>query len=77
MGRRQVGRGAHLYHGYKNTENKPAKVMVSDAVPTGTEFVEFTGDHKDVGSKDRDGNLTWTLTDVPAGEEGTVQLRSA
>lgn len=61
--------------GYKNTENKPAKVMVSDAVPTGTEFVEFTGDHKDVGSKDRDGNLTWTLTDVPAGEEGTVQFK--
>lgn len=62
--------------GYKNTENKPAKVMVSDAVPTGTEFVEFTGDHKDVGSKDRDGNLTWTLTDVPAGEEGTVQFKA-
>lgn len=61
--------------GYKNTENKSAKVMVSDAVPTGTEFVEFTGDHKDVGSKDRDGNLTWTLTDVPAGEEGTVQFK--
>lgn len=61
--------------GYKNTENKPAKVMVSDAVPTGTEFVEFTGDHKDVGSKDRDGNLTWTLTDVPAGEEVTVQFK--
>lgn len=61
--------------GYKNTENKPAKVMVSDAVPTGTEFVEFTGDHKDVGSKDRDGNLTWTLTDVPAGEEGAVQFK--
>lgn len=61
--------------GYKNTENKPAKVMVSDAVPTGTEFVEFTGDHKDVGSKGRDGNLTWTLTDVPAGEEGTVQFK--
>ena len=61
--------------GYKNTENKPAKVMVSDAVPTGTEFVEFTGDHKDVGSKDRDGNLAWTLTDVPAGEEGTVQFK--
>lgn len=60
---------------YKNTENKPAKVMVSDAVPTGTEFVEFTGDHKDVGSKDRDGNLTWTLTDVPAGEEGAVQFK--
>lgn len=61
--------------GYKNTENKPAKVMVSDAVPTGTEFVEFTGDHKDVGSKDRDGNLTWTLTDVPAGEEDAVQFK--
>lgn len=61
--------------GYKNTENKPAKVMVSDAVPTGTEFVEFTGDHKDAASKGNDGNLTWTLTDVPAGEEGTVQFK--
>ena len=61
--------------GYKNTENAPATVTITDAVPAGTEFVEFTGDHKDVGSKDRDGNLTWTLTDVPAGEEGTVQFK--
>ena len=61
--------------GYKNTENKPATVTISDTVPAGTEFAEFTGDHKDVGSKDSDGNLTWTLTDVPAGEEGTVQFK--
>lgn len=61
--------------GYKNTENKPAKVMVSDAVPAGTEFVEFAGDHKDAGSKDNDGNLTWTLKDVPAGKEGAVQFK--
>lgn len=61
--------------GYKNTENKPATVTITDAVPAGTEFVEFVGDHKDAASKDRDGNLTWTLTDVPAGEEGTVQFK--
>ena len=61
--------------GYKNTENKPATVTVSDAVPAGTELVEFAGDHKDVASKDNDGNLIWTLTDVPAGEEGTVQFK--
>lgn len=61
--------------GYKNTENKPATVTVSDAVPAGTEFMEFAGDHKDVASKDNDGNLTWTLADVPAGEEGTVQFK--
>lgn len=61
--------------GYKNTENKPATVKITDAVPAGTEFVEFAGDHKDVGSKDRDGNLTWTLANVPAGEEGTVQFK--
>lgn len=61
--------------GYKNTENKPATVTTSDTVPAGTEFAEFTGDHKDVGSKDSDGNLTWTLTDVPAGKEGTVQFK--
>lgn len=61
--------------GYKNTENKPATVTVSDAVPAGTKFVEFAGDHKDAASKDNDGNLTWTLTDVPAGEEGTVQFK--
>lgn len=61
--------------GYKNTENKPATVTISDTVPAGTEFVEFAGDHKDVGSKDSDGNLTWTLTDVPAGKEGTVQFK--
>ena len=61
--------------GYKNTESTPATVTVTDAVPAGTEFVEFTGDHANAGSKDKDGNLTWTLTDVPAGEEGTVQFK--
>ena len=61
--------------GYKNTENKPATVTITDAVPAGTKFVEFAGDHKDVGSKDNDGNLTWTLANVPAGEEGTVQFK--
>lgn len=61
--------------GYENTEGASATVTITDAVPAGTEFVEFAGDHKDVGSKDNDGNLTWTLTDVPAGKEGTVQFR--
>lgn len=61
--------------GYKNTENAPATVTINDTVPAGTEFVEFAGDHKDAASKDNDGNLTWTLTDVPAGEEGTVQFK--
>lgn len=61
--------------GYKNTENKPATVTITDAVPAGTEFVEFVGDHKDVGSKGNNGNLTWTLANVPAGEEGTVQFK--
>lgn len=61
--------------GYKNTENKPATVTIADAVPAGTEFVEFVGDHKDAASKDGDGNLIWTLTDVPAGKEGTVQFK--
>lgn len=60
--------------GYKNTEGASATVTITDAVPAGTEFVEFAGDHKDVGSKDNDGNLTWTLADVPAGKEGTVQF---
>lgn len=60
---------------YKNTEGAPATVTISDAVPAGTKFVEFAGDHKDVASKDNDGNLTWTLADVPAGEEGTVQFK--
>lgn len=61
--------------GYKNTEGAPATVTITDAVPAGTEFVEFAGDHKDAGSKDNDGKLTWTLTDVPAGKEGTVQFK--
>lgn len=61
--------------GYKNTEGAPATVTISDTVPAGTEFVEFAGDHKDAGSKDKDGNLAWKLTDVPAGEEGTVQFK--
>ena len=61
--------------GYKNTENKPATVTITDAVPAGTEFMEFVGDHANAGSKDKDGNLIWTLTDVPAGKEGTVQFK--
>lgn len=61
--------------GYKNTEGAPATVTITDTVPAGTEFVEFVGDHKDAGSKDNDGNLTWTLADVPAGQEGTVQFK--
>lgn len=61
--------------GYKNTEGASATVVITDAVPAGTEFVEFTGDYKDAGSKDNDGNLTWTLKDVPAGKEGTVQFK--
>lgn len=61
--------------GYKNTEGAPATVTITDTVPVGTKFVEFAGDHKDAGSKDNDGKLTWTLTDVPAGKEGTVQFK--
>ena len=61
--------------GYKNTEGASATVTITDAVPAGTEFVEFAGDHKDAGSKGNDGNLTWTLKDVPAGKEGTVQFK--
>lgn len=61
--------------GYKNTEGAPTTVTITDTVPAGTEFVEFAGDHKDVGSKDNDGNLTWTLADVSAGKEGTVQFK--
>lgn len=61
--------------GYKNTEGASATVTITDTVPAGTKFVEFAGDHKDAGSKDNDGNLTWTLKDVPAGKEGTVQFK--
>ena len=61
--------------GYKNTESEPATVTITDTVPAGTKFVQLAGDHKDVGSRDNDGNLTWTLTDVPAGKEGTVQFK--
>lgn len=60
---------------YKNTEGVSATVTITDTVPAGTEFVEFAGDHKDAGSKDNDGKLTWTLADVPAGKEGTVQFK--
>lgn len=61
--------------GYKNTEGVSATVTITDTVPAGTEFVEFAGDHKDAGSKDNDGKLTWTLADIPAGKEGTVQFK--
>ncbi len=56
--------------GYKNTEGASATVTIADAVPAGTEFVEFVGDHMDAGSKDNDGNPHRKLTDVPAGKGG-------
>ena len=34
--------------GYKNTEGASATVTITDAVPAGTEFVEFAGEHNDV-----------------------------
>ena len=70
-----LGDGLTYTIGYKNTEGASATVTITDAVPAGTEFVEFAGDHKDAGSKDNDGNLTWTLKDVPAGKEGAVQFK--
>ena len=63
--------------GYKNTEGASAAVTITDAVPAGTEFVEFAGDHKDAGSKGNDGNLTWTLKDVPQARRARFSLRFA
>lgn len=55
---------------YKNLEDTPADITVTDAVPTGTEFVSA-----DNGGDPKDGTVTWKLAGVKPGADGTVSFK--
>lgn len=69
----QVGDVLTYTIAYKNTESAAATVTVTDTVPAGTELVNAGGA---TASTDADGKttLTWTISDVAAGTEGTVSF---
>ena len=55
---------------YKNLEDAPATVTVTDAVPAGTEFVSA-----DNGGVYANGTVTWSIADVASGTEGSVSFK--
>lgn len=55
---------------YKNLEDAPATVTVTDAVPAGTEFVSADND-----GVCENGTVTWNLADVASGTEGSVSFK--
>ena len=55
---------------YKNLEDAPATVTVTDAVPAGTEFVSA-----DNGGVCENGTVTWKIDDVASGTEGSVSFK--
>lgn len=55
---------------YKNLEKDAATVIVTDAVPAGTEFVSA-----DNGGVCEKGTVTWNLADVASGTEGSVSFK--
>lgn len=66
-----VGVGDKLTYviSYTNPYEEPSTVIITDAVPAGTEFVSA-----DNGGTQSDGTVTWTIEEVPAGESGTVSF---
>ena len=53
---------------YKNLEDAPADITVTDKVPTGTEFVSAEN------GTCENGTVTWNLTGVEPGAKGTVRF---
>ena len=55
---------------YKNLEEDAATVIVTDAVPAGTEFVSAEN-----GGVCENGTVTWNIADVTSGTEGSVSFK--
>ena len=55
---------------YKNYKSVKADVTITDPLDPNVTFIEASND----GAEDGDGNVVWTIKDVPAGEEGEVTL---
>lgn len=59
---------------YRNTENRPATIVITDAVPEGTVFVSAENNPTTAPQPDGTGDIAWTIEDVPAGESGDVSF---
>ena len=55
---------------YRNTESAESTVTITDAVPERTTFVSAEPEVQ----PDQDGNLEWTIKQVPAGQTGSVSF---
>lgn len=55
---------------YKNLEDTPADITVTDTVPAGTEFVSAEN-----GGEYKDGTVTWNLANVEPNADGTVSFK--
>ncbi len=54
---------------YKNYKDSAADIVITDKLDPNVEFVEASD-----GGKNEDGTVKWTLSNVPAGKEGSVTL---
>ena len=70
----QVEAGQELFYriSYQNTNEKTSTVVITDAIPAHTAYVE---DSASDGGVYANGKITWTITDVEAGESGDVTFK--
>ena len=54
---------------YKNTTDEAATVIITDKVPEGTKFISASNE-----GTNKDGTVTWTISNVAAGGTGSVTL---
>ena len=59
---------------YRNTENQPATIVITDAVPEGTVFVSAENNPTTAPQPDGTGDIAWTIENVPAGDLGEVSF---
>ena len=69
LGAVKVGDEITYQISYKNYKSAKADVVIKDQLDEHVEFVSANS-----GGTHSDGIVTWTLADVPAGQEGTVTL---
>lgn len=72
-GELQVGSVLIYTISYKNPEAEAATVTITDVIPEGLDYVEGTASDN---AAYKDGTLTWILTNVPAGQKGTVTFKA-
>ena len=74
----KVGDVIHYTVSYTNDTDAPAKMVITDAVPAGTDYVAGTAatdyDAAKATIDDSGSTISWTLADVPAGTKVTVHF---